>query len=166
MGNARVLQNKKCPDLSGQNLPYLPTGKEILFVPETNTFIKEAKNVAGTLSRDTAHPTGAVIVLDGKIIGRGANGSDYHEKNGCERKKQNIPTGEKYELCPGCDPKNHAEQTALKNCVKLLKGADLYLWGHWWCCESCWGKMIQAGIKNVFLVEKAEEKFRKVNNAR
>ena len=142
-----------------QKLPYLPTGKEILTVPETDTFMKAAKMVAQTLSRDPEHPTGAVIVLEGQIIGRGANGSDYHAEHGCKRKELKIPTGEKYELCPGCDPKNHAEQTALKNCTESPKGADLYLWGHWWCCESCWGKMIQAGIKNVYLLEGASEKF-------
>jgi len=155
------MKNKKCPDGSGQKLPYIPQGKEIFFVPETDRFIKEAQRVAQTLSRDQGHPTGAVIVLKGEIIGRGANGSDYHEKNGCERKRKKIPTGEKYELCPGCDPKNHAEQTALRSCAIPPVGGDLYLWGHWWCCESCWDAIIKDRIQNVYLVENAEGKFKK-----
>ena len=43
------------------------------------------------------------------------------------------------------------------------KGADLYLWGHWWCCESCWNVMISAGIRNVYLLENSEILFNKAN---
>ena len=40
-----------------------------------------------------------------------------------------------------------------------LPGADLYLYGHWWCCEPCWNAMINAGIKNVYLLKKSEVLF-------
>jgi len=116
--------------------------------------------VAETESLDPDHATGAVLVREGEIIGAGANGSTYHEQHGCERKKQNIPTGEGYQLCGGCHPKNHAEQTAIRHCENPNQ-ADLYLWGHWWCCESCWNAMIQADIKNVYLPEGAEGMFKK-----
>ncbi|MBT3349177.1 hypothetical protein HN954_04030 [bacterium] len=145
-----------------QKLPYLPLGSEIKFLDDKNKFLIAAKKVALEFSKDPEHPTGAVVVRDGKIIGRGANGSDFHEKNGCRRKKLGIPTGKNYELCPGCDPKNHAEQTAIADVSargKNSAGADLYLWGHFWCCESCWEKMIENGIRDVFLVEGAWKKF-------
>jgi deoxycytidylate deaminase len=106
-----------------------------------------------------------VIVKNGKIIAHGANGSDYHEKHGCERKKQGIPTGEGYELCEGCHPKNHAEAKALKDARaqgltrKDTRGSEVYLWGHWWCCQPCWEKMIAAGIKNVYLQENSQILF-------
>ncbi len=121
--------------------------------------MQAAKLVAETESLDADHQTGAVIVKDGNIIGAGANGSTWHETHGCERKRQNVPTGEGYELCQGCHPKNHAEQTAIASCEDSPSGADLYLWGHWWCCQSCWGKMIEADIANVYLAEGATEKF-------
>jgi len=140
--------------------PYLPDDREILYVPAENPFMQAAKLVAQTESLDPDHPTGAVIVKDDQIIGTGANGSTWHDTNGCERKRLKIPTGEGYELCEGCHPKHHAEQTAIANC-KNPKESNIYLWGHWWCCQSCWDTMIAADIKNVYLPAGATEMFRK-----
>jgi len=147
-----------------QNLPYLPKGKKILYVKKDNVFMQEAQKVAEEFSLDPGFKTGAVIVKNGEIIGKGANGSEVHEKFGCERKKRNIPTGEGYDLCEGCHPKNHAEQSAILDVQRKnleTQNADLYLWGHFWCCESCWDAMIKAGIKNVYLPENAVELFKK-----
>jgi len=130
-----------------------------LYVGADNEFMMAAKEAAETLSSDRAHPTGAVIVHKGTIVSRGANGSDYHKKHGCRRKEQNIPTGEGYELCEGCSPRNHAEQSAISKMQQGCENDDLYLWGHWWCCESCWNRMIAAEIQNVYLTEGAREKF-------
>ena len=142
------------------SLPYIPAGHTIEYVPLENPFMQAARLVAETESLDPDHATGAVLVRADEIIGAGANGSNYHKQHGCARKAQNIPTGEGYELCEGCHPKNHAEQTALANCADPTN-ADCYLWGHWWCCQSCWNAMIQSGIKNVYLPEGAEKMFRK-----
>ena len=117
--------------------PYVLEGKEILYVPAGNEFMKVAKEVARKYSLDKTIQTGAVVVFNGSIIGTGSNGSDYHEKHGCYRVLHNIPTGQGYELCEGCSPKNHAEPRAIKEAEKngfSTKGTDLYLWGHWWCC--------------------------------
>ena len=38
-------------------------------------------------------------------------------------------------------------------------GADLYLFGHWWCCETCWNYMIKHKIKNVYLLNNAHNIF-------
>ncbi len=145
--------------------PYLPEGREIFYVPKDNKYIQLAKSFAKEASLDPNQPIGVVIVKNDKVIARGANGSDYHEKHGCDRKKQGIPSGQKYELCEGCHPKNHAEAKALKDArtkgltEKDIKNSDVYLWGHWWCCQSCWEKMIAAGIQNVYLQEKSEVLF-------
>jgi deoxycytidylate deaminase len=146
--------------------PYLPEGRTILYVPESNQFIQEAKRFAKENSLDSNFPTGSVLVKDNKIIGFGANGSDYHKNNTCERIKNNIPTGQGYELCEGCHPKNHSERKAIKNAIDSgldSKGTDLYLWGHWWCCEPCWQEMISSGIKNVYLMEGSDTLFDKNN---
>jgi deoxycytidylate deaminase len=146
--------------------PYIPEGRTTLYVPMLNEFITEAKEFGRIHSLDKTMPTSSVIVKDGKIIGRGANGSTYHQTHECERVKQKIPTGQGYELCEGCHPKNHSEPQAIKNARDLgndTKGADLYLWGHWWCCEPCWNAMIEAGIKNVYLLEDSEILFNKEN---
>ena len=142
--------------------PYLPKGREIKYVPEDNVFMRVAREYARTYSKDFAHPTGSILVKNRHIIGRGANGSDYHERHGCERKRQSIPTGERYDLCEGCHPKNHSEQRAISDALSHcgdMYDADLYLWGHWWCCKPCWDTMIAAGIKNVYLLEGSERVF-------
>lgn len=144
--------------------PYMPEGWIISYVPGDNEFMQAAKAVAQEQSLDSTMPTGTVLVKDGEIIGRGANGSNYHETNGCERVRQNIPTGQGYELCEGCSPKNHSEPRAIADAEANgndTEGADAYLWGHWWCCEPCWTSMIKAGIKQVVLMEVSEVLFNK-----
>lgn len=140
--------------------PYLPEGRTILYVEEGNSFMRAAKEEARARSLDTMMPTGAVLVKDGEIITRAANGSTYHETHECERVRQNIPTGQGYELCEGCHPKNHAERRAVES-ARDPAGSDVYLWGHWWACESCWRAMIDAGVQNLYLLEGSERLFDK-----
>lgn len=144
--------------------PYLPEGRTIEYVASDNEYMQAARSVAEEQSLDSAMPTGTVIVKDGEVIGRGANGSDYHKTNECERVKQNIPTGQGYELCEGCHPKNHSEPRAINDAIVNghdTEGADAYLWGHWWCCEPCWTSMIRAGIDKVILMDNSEILFNK-----
>ena len=144
--------------------PYLPEGRVIQYVPPLNTFMQEARRVALSRSLDDAVKTGSVIVKNEEIIGRGANGSDYHKHHVCERVRLGVATGQGYELCEGCHPKNHSERRAIENAHASghdTTGADLYLWGHWWCCEPCWNAMTQAGIRHVFLLEGSERLFDK-----
>lgn len=155
------MENRHKPEIV---YPYLPEGREILYVPEDHEHMQAAKKAAETKSLDKQFPTGAVVVKDNIVIGEGANGSLIHEQIGCERKRLNIPTGQGYELCEGCHPDNHAEPKAIRDALekKLLDtDVDLYLWGHWWCCEGCWKWMDEHGIRNVYLVENAQERFTK-----
>lgn len=142
--------------------PFLPEGREIKYVPADNPYMVEAKEYARAHSLDKVMPGAAVLVKDGNVIGRGANGSDYHETHGCERVKQGCASGQGYELCEGCHPKNHSEPTAIADARSMgndVADADIYLWGHWWCCEPCWKAMIEAGIRNVYLMEQSEILF-------
>ncbi|MEK7501886.1 MAG: hypothetical protein AAB629_03095, partial [Patescibacteria group bacterium] len=92
------------------NYPYLPKDKTIEYVKEDNPFMAEAKLVRNNYSSDLNHPTGAVVVLNGEIIGRSANQSaiknkrllDLHKNGLCIRKILKIPSGKAYWLCPGC----------------------------------------------------------------
>jgi deoxycytidylate deaminase len=157
--------------MSQINYPYLPAGRTILYVDSSNEFMKAAEVACGELSTDKYHPTGAVLVRDGKIIARAANQSalksekllEWHRKGLCVRKLLKIPSGKKYWLCPGCaSSKNHAETLAVKTAEKLgvkTDGADLYLWGHWWCCRPCWDSMISGGIRNVYLLSGSDRIF-------
>lgn len=156
-----------------EKYPYLPEGRVIKYVPITNEFIAEAKRFCESNSTDHNHPTGAVIVKEGVVVARGANQSaikspsmlKLHKEMLCIRKIFKVKSGTKYWLCPGCaSPSMHAEAQAVleakKNSIDI-KDADLYLWGHWWCCEPCWEKMIKPGIRDVYLVDEATELFKR-----
>lgn len=148
------------------NYPYLPKGEKIHYAAADNRFMMAAKDHAKQHSLDKQVPTGSVIVLNGKIIGKGTNGSDYHDKFGCERVRRGIPTGERYDLCEGCHPKNHSEPRAIEDALhhhakKELKNAELYLWGHWWMCEPCWNAVKASGISDVYLMQGSYELYNK-----
>lgn len=143
-----------CFILKKMSEDHLPTGKELKFVAPENPFLQAAKACAQEHSLDPQHPTGAVVVKDGKVLGKGANGSSFHSRFGCPRKLLKIKSGTGYWMCPGCSTKNHAEQKALADCLKNgkdPKGADIYLWGHSYCCKWCWAAMEKHGIREVFL---------------
>ena len=135
--------------------PYLPDGREILFVSSENKWMKEAKKTTDTLSGCSWWPTGAVLVKNEKIIGAGANKGAWQPL--CPRVENNCPTGEGYHYCKDiCQQDGHAEVSTVNNALandEDPKDADIYLFGHWWCCEPCWDHMIKHGIQNIYLLE-------------
>lgn len=74
---------------------------------------------------------GAVIVRDDVIVSTGYNGSPRGDENCCDagecwREANNIPHGERYELCQAV----HAEANAIINGDhEKMRGATLYLVG-------------------------------------
>ena len=157
--------------------PYLPKGKTIEYVGETNEYMKMAKEVARG-SNDQSLPTGAVLVSGAVVLAKASNKTplsnpflkDLHKKY-CVRRMLGIPSGQKYWLCPGCaSHKNHAEYRTVADFQRKFgnqyySNSELYLWGHWWCCKPCWDKMLEIGIKKVFLLEGSEILF-DINNPR
>lgn len=144
------------------NYPFIPEGKKIKYVSPDNAFMKAARAFAREHSLDTSMPNASLLVFEDIVIASAANGSDYHKTHECERVKQGIPTGQGYELCEGCHPKNHSEQSVIREALskgESTEGADIYLWGHWWCCEPCWQAMIEAGIRDVYLLDGSEILF-------
>lgn len=155
------------------NYPYMPDGRGVEYVSGDDVYMQEAERLSREESTDVQHSTGAVVVMKGDIIGKGANQSALkskkllriHKDGFCVRRLLKIPSGQKYWLCPGCSScKQHAESRAVKDAISKhgrnnVNGADLYLYGHWWCCKPCWDRMIDVGISRVFLVEGATELF-------
>ncbi len=146
----------------GIKYPYLPEGREIKFVSEKNIFIREAKKICKKKGC-IAHPTGAVLVKKNKIIGKGTNAAKKIKD--CPRALKKSKTGQDYHLCKKiCLQEGHAEAMAIKDAQenkRSIRGADLYLYGHWWCCKDCWDKIIKEGIEEVYLIENAFDKFHK-----
>ena len=144
--------------------PYLPEGRTISYVLETDRYMSLAKEYAEKYRSNLIQPGAAVVVRDGEVIGIGSIGNNPAHKLGCVRVELNMPTGEGYELCDGCNPMFHSEASAVRDMqTKNENGtnADLYLWGHWWCCKDCWDSMISAGIRDVYLLDGSEILFNK-----
>jgi deoxycytidylate deaminase len=150
--------------------PYLPEGRSLLLVDMSNPFMIKAKEIART-SNDKQQPTGSVIVNEkGEIVSTASNKNpltsemliNLHKKY-CIRHFFHIPSGDKYWLCPGCAGKeSHAESRAVKQLIDFGDTTgifDLYLWGHWWCCDTCWKNMLKIPIRNVYVLEDSEILF-------
>jgi dCMP deaminase len=105
---------------------------------------------------------GAIIVKDDQIIASGYVGAPRKCKSSiehgeCLRKKLNIPSGERYELCRSV----HAEQNAIINSARAgvsLLGGDMYIYGeskpgkkiiNAFPCFICKKMIINAGIIRV-----------------
>jgi len=94
---------------------------------------------------------GAVIVNDKRILTTGYNGApsgvlSCAEKGECLRKKLNIPSGTRHELCYAV----HAEQNAIAQAAKLgisVQGATLYCTHQ--PCVICAKMIINSGISKV-----------------
>ncbi len=105
---------------------------------------------------------GAVIVRENQIISTGYCGAprktkDCGDHGFCLREKENIPSGERYELCRSV----HAEMNAIINAaragVSLFKG-DIYIYGEkasnneardTYPCFICKKMIINAGLNKV-----------------
>ena len=99
--------------------------------PEWDDYFIEIAKVVSSRSTCLRRRYGAVIVKDRVIISTGYNGSPRGIKNcidlnRCIRQEQNIPSGERYELCEAV----HAEQNAIINGPpERMKGATIYIAG-------------------------------------
>ena len=95
---------------------------------------------------------GAVLVKDNQIISTGYNGAPKHIRHcsivGCLRKKLNVPSGQRHELCRGV----HAEQNAIIQAAingSSTKGSVLYCTNQ--PCSICSKMIINAEITKVFV---------------
>ena len=159
---------------SSIKFPYIPSFCKLKFVSANNIYIKEAYKYAKKHSTERRHPTGMVIVKDKTIVAYGANQAKLRKKilqrlhrRYCIRKLLHVPTGRSYWLCPGCaDYSFHAEVQAVEYARKRqinLLDSDAYLWGHWWCCQNCSNVLEKAGIRQIYLLQKAHILFNRNN---
>lgn len=107
---------------------------------------------------------GAVIVKDKRILTTGYNGApsgveSCQEKGECLRKKLNIPSGTRHEICYAV----HAEQNAICQAAKMgisIEGATIYVTHQ--PCTICTKMIINAGIKRVVFKYGYPDDFSKV----
>ncbi len=113
---------------------------------------------------------GAIIVKNDQIVSTGYVGAPRGRKNCidmgvCVREQNNIPRGERYELCRSV----HAEANAIIHASRdAMIGSTLYLVGkdaktgeyveNACACSMCKRMIINAGIKKV-IIRNNKEKF-------
>ena len=125
-------------------------------------FMELAETVAGWSScfQENRH-VGAVIVLDKRVLTTGYNGAPAGimscvEKGECLRRKLNIASGTRHELCYAV----HAEQNAIIQAARLgikIGGATLYCTHQ--PCVICAKVIINAGISRVVYKEGYPDEF-------
>lgn len=125
-------------------------------------FMKLTEEVAEWSScYQTNRHVGAVIVKDKRVVTTGYNGAPAGvkscvEKGECLRKKLNIASGTKHEICFAV----HAEQNAIIQAAKLgvsIDGATLYCTHQ--PCVICAKMIINAGISRVVYKEGYPDDF-------
>lgn len=117
---------------------------------------------------------GAVIVKNDEVISTGYVGAPRGRQNCCDlgyclREKENVPRGERYELCRSV----HAEANAIISAPRReMIDSDLYLACHdaktneldpnVEPCSMCKRLILNAGIKNVY-IKMSETTYRKIS---
>ena len=97
---------------------------------------------------------GAVLVRDRRILATGYNGApsglEHCEKVGCLRQLQNVPSGERHELCRGL----HAEMNALIQAALFgISTANSTLYTTAQPCSLCAKMLINAGVKRIVMLD-------------
>ncbi len=133
---------------------------EYVKTDQNGFFMRLARTTSG-LSTDLRRPIGCVIVKDSVAVGFGSNQATlrwswlqrWHKKR-CLRKVLGIRTHNWYFVCPGCALfRNHAEARAIRDSWPVWSidgGAELYLYGHTYCCGKCEDRMKRFGITKVY----------------
>ena len=99
--------------------------------PDWDTYFLNIAQAVAHRSTCLRRRYGAVIVKDRVIVSTGYNGAakgavDCLERGTCPRIAQNIPSGERYELCVAV----HAEANAIISAARSeMEGATIYIAG-------------------------------------
>lgn len=120
--------------------------------PSWDEYFLEMAQLISKRSTCLRRHVGAVAVRDKRILATGYNGAPSGLKHcievGCLRKKLNIPSGQRHELCRAL----HAEQNALIQASLYgisVKGSTLYATNQ--PCVICAKMLINAGIKEIVI---------------
>ncbi len=118
--------------------------------PSYDEYFMEMAHVVAKRSTCLRRKVGAILVKEKHILSTGYNGAPKGLKHcaetGCLRANQNIPSGERHELCRGL----HAEQNAIIQAAVFgvsIKGSVLYCTNT--PCVVCVKMLINAGVTEI-----------------
>lgn len=122
--------------------------------PSWQKYFMEMAKLASKRSTCLRRHVGAVLVRENQILSTGYNGTPKNIRHcaevGCLRQQNNVPSGEKHELCRGV----HAEQNAIIQAGingSSTKGSVLYCTHQ--PCSICAKLIINAEIKTVYIAD-------------
>jgi deoxycytidylate deaminase len=102
-----------------------------------------------------AKQTTIAVIKNGVNFWVGSNWCENPQET-CPRK--GLETGVGYELCKSiCGQQNHAEVDACLKAGENARGADLFLIGHYYCCDGCKAVMNEHGIKSIRIFDGAAQ---------
>ncbi|MCX5895934.1 MAG: cytidine/deoxycytidylate deaminase family protein [Proteobacteria bacterium] len=118
--------------------------------PDWTEYFMDITRLVARRSTCIRRQVGAIVVKDKRVLATGYNGVPtglaHCEDVGCIREKNNIPSGQRHELCRGL----HAEQNTIIQAAYhgiSINGAILF------CttlpCSICLKMLINAGIKGI-----------------
>ena len=120
--------------------------------PSWDEYFLNIADLVATRSTCLRRKVGAVVVKSKQILATGYNGAPtgiiHCDKVGCMRKKLEIPSGQRHELCRAL----HAEQNAFLQAARhgaSLDRAVLYITTQ--PCSICAKMIINTGIKKVII---------------
>ena len=130
--------------------------------PSWDQYFLEIARTVATRSTCLRRRVGALIVKDRRILATGYNGTPksivHCSVAGCLRKKLDVPSGERHELCRGL----HAEQNAIIQAALYgtsVKDSIMYVTNH--PCIICAKMIINAGIKEIAIADGYPDKMAK-----
>ena len=169
----KYLENQIIPDINKQCEEKEPVKTTTDRPNKIDYYLGIAKAVSarGTCLR---RRFGAIVVKDDRVVSSGYVGAPRGRINCCDRgtcfrMENNIPSGQRYELCRSV----HAEMNAIINASKEeLEGGVMYLVGvepdgsytpNADCCSMCKRVIINAGIRYVVIATDRGPKTINVN---
>ena len=122
--------------------------------PSWDQYFMEITKLVATRSTCLRRKVGAVFVKEKRILSTGYNGAprglSHCLEVGCMREQQNIPSGERHELCRGI----HAEQNAIIQASTSgvdISGAILYTTHH--PCSLCLKMLLNVSVDRIIFLE-------------
>ncbi len=118
--------------------------------PSYDEYFMEMAHVVAKRSTCLRRRVGAILVKEKHILSTGYNGAPkglkHCSETGCLREDQNIPSGQRHELCRGL----HAEQNVIIQAAVFgvsIKGSVLYCTNT--PCVVCVKMLINAGVTEI-----------------
>ncbi|MCK8816403.1 cytidine/deoxycytidylate deaminase family protein [Natroniella sulfidigena] len=118
--------------------------------PSWDQYFMEMTQVVAKRSTCLRRKVGALLVKDKRVLATGYNGApsglQHCQEVGCLRDQEEVPSGERHELCRGL----HAEQNAIIQAALhgiSIEGAILYCTHQ--PCILCTKMIINAGVDKI-----------------